>query len=161
MAGLTNCQRCGHGAHIATCPLCFCDDFVPARLGWVGVTELHRRHGLPNNTIHRLIARGIIRPSNGYGVDSGNAYLFDVHEQRALAAVVSFLRSHLFNGGRKVPPHPATRRACQRIAAAARDPSPAHGQRWLILLEDGTCVRGTDEDAAHAVGVRTLIEMPR
>lgn len=122
----------------------------------VGTTELNARHGLSSNAIHRLIARGIIRPAGAGG--SGSAWAYDEAEQRAVAAVVQLMRSHLMEEGKS--PKTAAHRdlSLRAVAEAARAPLPEGGRvRWLILLADGSCVRGDDSDVCKMPTHRTCI----
>lgn len=124
----------------------------------VGTAELRARLGIPENMLHRLIRRDIIRPIGSGG--SGSRFEYDEAEQRAVAAVVRLMQSHLM-AENKSPRAAALRDSCLRsVAEAARAPLPLGARaRWLILLADGSCIRGDDWLASSMLELRTLIEL--
>jgi hypothetical protein len=126
--------------------------------------ELHRRLGCSNNTLHRLVERGILAPTRIEGgpgtARHGDMFDWDDSESRASSAVVRLLRSHLMDEVRS-PTSVEARDDCLRsVAAAARVSLPSElVPRWLILLPDGSCARGDDWLAAAMVDHRTLIPL--
>lgn len=124
----------------------------------VGTRELHQRHGLGPMTIHRLIKRGVFCPTGNGG--SGNPWLFDAAEQRAVAAVAAFSRSHLMDHGRSPLANDLRHQAMRTIAESARTHQPGDPSvRWIMLLGDGTALRVSDELAASWPEPRTLIQI--
>lgn len=124
----------------------------------VSTEDLHQRHGLSSNAVHRLIGKGVIRGDNpGTGM---GGYRFDEAEQRAVAAVVAFRRSHLMSEGGHNNDRLTRDRALRAIAETARTHDPGDASvRWIMLLPDGTCLRVSDELAASWPEARTLIEI--
>lgn len=121
---------------------------------------LARSLGCSDQTLYRLVARGILDPAGERG--SGSQFTWTPDEQRAAAALVMFMRSHLMERGLS-PSAKVARDDCLRsIAEAARAELPEQlVPRWLILLGDGSCVRGDDWLAASMGEHRTLIPLDR
>lgn len=128
-------------------------------------TDLYRRLGCSNNALHRLAARGILEPTrpadpaNGGG-RWGYSFEWNDAEQRAAAAVVAFVRSHLMEPGKSPTGQEARDDALRSIAACARTAAPGLGHdapRWLMVLADGSCVHADDAAAAAWPEHRTLI----
>lgn len=124
--------------------------------GLIGSGELIGRYGGTRRHLDRYVQAGVFRPRGVGG--SGNPWWWDAAEQRAYAAVMTFTRSTVADGVAIDRAALRRRRALRAIAEAARwEPD---GSRWLIVLGDGTCIRGGDDLAVSMPLHRTLIPCP-
>ncbi len=128
--------------------------------------ELARRLGVHENRLHRLVERGVIRSVVDSQHRKGGVVEYNQGECRAAATIVGALGSPFFGGpggagGNKSDRTGRMWEVLSQIADVAARPLPTSGPvpRWIIVQEDGSCVRGGDWLAFHTQGPRTLVPL--